>query len=282
MRARNGLRHDGDAHVCRDELDVVDDIFAAEIGERELVRCVKRMVFRRDNYRLLVVEANGGETDAYERIVDNGKPQERDIRAAVTQGRDGICGDQSTKLKVYSRHPFAPDTGPLCGRHTGHKGDDEGFRHENRVTAPGTLNPVPTQTMKPETAAKKLGVYLPATPEVFREGPISRVEFLEMQAEPPEWLADLRRAGPHPRPVVAQKLGISISGLARGGVTDALTTAEIKSLLEAPPAWLVTERATQAAVRDDAIRVKSEHAVKAQQRTKAEQRAQVEQRTKRD
>lgn len=120
--------------------------------------------------------------------------------------------------------------------------------------------------MKPETAAKKLGVYLPATPEVFREGPITRAEFLELQATPPEWLAELRRTGPHPRPVVAQKLGISISGLARAGVDEALTTAEIKSLLEAPPEWLVTERATQAAVREDAIRIKFEKAAKAEQR----------------
>jgi len=120
--------------------------------------------------------------------------------------------------------------------------------------------------MKPETAAKKLGVYLPATPEDFRSGPITRTEFLDLQANPPEWLAGLRRTGPHPRPVVAHKLGVSISGLARGGISEALTTAEIKALLEAPPAWLVAERATQAAVRDDAIRVKLEKAAKAQLR----------------
>lgn len=116
--------------------------------------------------------------------------------------------------------------------------------------------------MKPETAAKKLGVYLPATPEEFREGTISRSEFLELQANPPEWLSELRRTGPHPRPVVAQKLGIPISGLARGGVTEALTTAEIKTLLEQKPQWLVLERATQAAVREDALRVKSEREAK--------------------
>ena len=116
--------------------------------------------------------------------------------------------------------------------------------------------------MKPETAAKKLGVFLPATPEEFREGTVSRSEFLELQANPPEWLSELRRTGPHPRPVVAQKLGISISGLARGEVTEALTTAEIKALLEQMPAWLVTERATQAAVREEALRVKSEREAK--------------------
>ena len=129
------------------------------------------------------------------------------------------------------------------------------------------------QTMKPETAAKKLGVYLPATPEEFQGKPVTRAEFLELQDNPPEWLAELRRTGPHPRPVVAAKLGVSISGLARGGFDGALTTAEIKELLAAPPAWLVTERATQAAVRDDNARIKSERAEKIAQREKAERHA---------
>lgn len=122
--------------------------------------------------------------------------------------------------------------------------------------------------MKPVTAAKKLGVYLPATPEDFQSGEITRSEFLELQANPPEWLAELRRTGPHPRPVVAQKLGVSTSGLLRGGVDEALTTAEIKSLLEQKPAWLVEERARQAAVREDALRVKFDKAAKEELRSK--------------
>ena len=122
--------------------------------------------------------------------------------------------------------------------------------------------------MKPVTAAKKLGVYLPATPEDFQSGEISRSEFLELQANPPEWLAELRRVGPHPRPVVAQKLGVSTSGLARASVEDALTTADIKALLEQKPAWLVEERARQAAVRDDAQRVKFDKAAKEELRAK--------------
>ena len=121
--------------------------------------------------------------------------------------------------------------------------------------------------MKPLTAAKKLGVHLPATPESFQAGPISRNDFLELQANPPEWLSELRRTGPHPRPVVAQKLGVSTSGLSRAGFEDdALTTAEIKALLEKKPAWLVEERARQAAVRDDAERVRHEKAAKEQLR----------------
>ena len=124
--------------------------------------------------------------------------------------------------------------------------------------------------MKPVTAAKKLGIYLPATPEEFRSGEITRSEFLELQSDPPEWLAELRRTGPHPRPVVAQKLGISTSGLARAGAADSMTTAEIKALLEQKPGWLVEERARQAAVREDAERVKFDKIAKEELRAKRE------------
>jgi hypothetical protein len=116
------------------------------------------------------------------------------------------------------------------------------------------------QTMKPATAAKKLGVYLPATPAQFQEGVVSRTELDALQADPPQWLLDLRRDGPHPRPVVAAKLGVSIAGLARGGVTDALTSAEIDTLRQAGPEWLVRERATQAEVRREATRLKDRRA----------------------
>lgn len=118
--------------------------------------------------------------------------------------------------------------------------------------------------MKPATAAKKLGIHLPAAPEAFQREEISRSEFLALQSTPPEWLAELRRTGPHPRPVVAQKLGVSISALARNGVPDALSTADIKELLETMPAWLVEERARQAAVREEALRVKFDRAAKAE------------------
>ncbi|WP_245953509.1 DUF5997 family protein [Arthrobacter silvisoli] len=110
--------------------------------------------------------------------------------------------------------------------------------------------------MKPATAAKKLGIYLPATPQEFQDSAVTRAEFAELQSNPPEWLAELRRNGPHPRPVVAQKLNISIGGLVRGGITEPLTTAEITALLAAPPQWLVVERATHAAVRSETQRIK--------------------------
>ncbi|WP_427167893.1 DUF5997 family protein [Streptomyces sp. C1-1] len=119
------------------------------------------------------------------------------------------------------------------------------------------------QTMKPATAAKKLGVYLEATPAEFREGVVSRAQLDELQANPPEWLHELRANGPHPRPVVAAKLGVSISGLARGGVTDALTTEEIEALKQEQPEWLVKERATQAEVRKEGARIKKRNAERA-------------------
>lgn len=112
------------------------------------------------------------------------------------------------------------------------------------------------QTMKPETAAKKLGVLLAATPAEFQEGVVSRDELNELQSAPPAWLADLRRNGPHPKQVVAAKLGVSISGLARGGITGPITTAEIDALKAENPEWLERERSIQAESRKDALRLK--------------------------
>ncbi|MFF9125642.1 DUF5997 family protein [Streptomyces sp. NPDC014889] len=123
------------------------------------------------------------------------------------------------------------------------------------------------QTMKPATAAKKLGVYLPATPAEFQEGVVSRAELNELQTDPPEWLRELRRNGPHPRPVVAAKLGVSISGLARGGVTEALTTEQIEALKQEQPEWLEKERTTQAEVRKETARLKQRATERAEQDT---------------
>lgn len=102
-----------------------------------------------------------------------------------------------------------------------------------------------SQTMKPITAAAKLGIYLPAAPEEFQNTPITREELDELRDNPPEWLNELRRNGPFPRDVVAAKLGISKSGLARAGVTEALTHDEVGELLADPPEWLERERETQ-------------------------------------
>lgn len=114
--------------------------------------------------------------------------------------------------------------------------------------------------MKAATAAKKLGVYLPATPAEFQEGAVSRAELSELQANPPVWLRTLRETGPHPRPVVAAKLGVSIAGLARGGVSEALTTEQIEAIKDAKPEWLEKERAVQAEVRKETVRIKKRDA----------------------
>jgi hypothetical protein len=115
-----------------------------------------------------------------------------------------------------------------------------------------------TQTMKPATAAKKLGVHLEATPAEFRDGVVSRDELDALQADPPAWLRDLRRDGPHPRPVVADRLGVSISGLARAEITEPLTTAQIAALKEEQPEWLVRERSLRAEVQREEARLRAE------------------------
>ncbi|OJX70032.1 MAG: hypothetical protein BGO94_14330 [Micrococcales bacterium 72-143] len=85
-------------------------------------------------------------------------------------------------------------------------------------------------------------MYLPAAPAEFRDAQHSRDELAALQADPPEWLRVLRAEGPHPRSEVSRRLGITNSGLARAGVSDAMTTAEIQALVADPPAWLLAER----------------------------------------
>jgi hypothetical protein len=104
------------------------------------------------------------------------------------------------------------------------------------------LPPKP-QFLSAQNAAKKLGIYLPAAPEEFREAQHSRDELAALQADPPEWLRTLRVEGPHPRAEVSHRLGVTNSALARAGVSDAMTTAEIQALLADPPEWLHAERA---------------------------------------
>jgi len=111
--------------------------------------------------------------------------------------------------------------------------------------------------MKPATAAKKLDVYLPATPAEFQQNPITRAELTALLADPPEWLTDLRKNGPHPKNLVAAKLGVSVSGLTRGGVTEALTTDQITVLLEDKPEWLIAERESYQNVLTEQRRLKS-------------------------
>lgn len=104
--------------------------------------------------------------------------------------------------------------------------------------------------MKPLTAAKKLGIYLPATPPEFQNTPLSHEQFVHMQNNPPQWLMDLRRTGPHPRPEVARKLGITITALKKYGQDQPLTTQHIKALLEDQPEWLRRAREERSRQRD--------------------------------
>ncbi|BBX17595.1 hypothetical protein CRI77_24620 [Mycolicibacterium duvalii] len=121
------------------------------------------------------------------------------------------------------------------------------------------------QSMKPATAAKKLDVYLPATPAEFQANPITRSELETLQADPPQWLKDLRKSGPHPKNLVAAKLGVSIAGLARGGITEALTTEQITALLDDKPDWLVAERESYQSVLREERRLKAVRAEKARE-----------------
>ncbi|WP_165241937.1 DUF5997 family protein [Corynebacterium lizhenjunii] len=111
--------------------------------------------------------------------------------------------------------------------------------------------------MRPQTAAKKLGIYLPATPESFRDGAITHAQLRELQNDPPQWLQELRREGPHPRPVVAQKLGISVTALKKNDLDRPLTTAEIKDLLADQPEWLRAARTQLAQSREEAAKPES-------------------------
>lgn len=119
------------------------------------------------------------------------------------------------------------------------------------------------QSMKPATAAKKLDVYLPATPAEFQQNPTTRAELAALQADPPDWLKELRKNGPHPKNLVAAKLGVSIAGLARGGVTEALTTDQINALIEEKPPWLIAERENYQNVLIEQRRLKALRAEKA-------------------
>ncbi|WP_347307401.1 DUF5997 family protein [Corynebacterium sp. SA-MJD20WY100] len=85
-------------------------------------------------------------------------------------------------------------------------------------------------------------IYLPATPEEFQNGAVTHAQLRELQDNPPQWLVTLRQEGPHPRPIVAQKLGISVNAMKKNDMDRPLTTAEIKALLDEAPEWLTVAR----------------------------------------
>lgn len=113
------------------------------------------------------------------------------------------------------------------------------FVNANNLQPSGTA-------MRPQTAAKKLGIYLPATPQEFQDRAITHAELRDLHTNPPEWLSELRRTGPYPRPVVAQKLGISVTALKKNDMDKPLDADEIKELLENQPDWLRAARTTHA------------------------------------
>jgi hypothetical protein len=55
---------------------------------------------------------------------------------------------------------------------------------------------------------------------------------------------------------VAARLRVSNSGLARAGITEPLTTAQIAALIADPPAWLVEERERQVEVKREQRRLR--------------------------
>ena len=226
------------------------------VGERVVVRQHRDGGLLPQRYEVegIGVEAIDVDREPYEREVDvagreaggllvllDAHGLERQVGAPLAPGAQPLRGSHPRDVAEPQRHGSPNSSSPPIG------GTSEGIGYGVRVSQ--------SQSMKPETAAKKLGILLEAAPEEFRSGVVTRDELSALQSDPPEWLQVLRREGPHPRTVVAAKLGISNSGLARAGIDESLTTAEIKALLAAPPAWLVQERATQAAVRAEKVRV---------------------------
>ncbi|MFD9634737.1 DUF5997 family protein, partial [Streptomyces violascens] len=65
--------------------------------------------------------------------------------------------------------------------------------------------------------------------------------------------------------VVASKLGFNIAGLARVCVSVALTRDQIYAQKQDNPEWLQKERATQAEVRKEAVRIKEKNKEKSAQ-----------------
>ncbi len=254
--------------------DVVGEILDAHLVDRG-----HDVVLGGHDHRGLGVEGDRAEhrtvdRQAYEaRVGVAGHEQGARLGGGHLEEGQGVSGRRSFQIRT---HLAGITPGTYASRNAGESSEP--------VTAPGylpwsalvhtldTLDTMTThqtsQTMKPATAAKKLGVYLEATPAEFQEGVVTRAELTALQADPPAWLRDLRRDGPHPRPVVASKLSVSNAGLARGGVTEALTTEQIDALKQDNPEWLQHERSVQAAVRKDAVRIKE------LQQEKQEKRAQ--------
>src|SRR5690606_21194602 len=144
------------------------------------------------------------------------QPDEPRVGAPATQHAHHVGGRDGEQRERHVGQPLGPDAGPLRGRHPRRVREPEPLmihpdslqrsKDPPRMTTLDLMTspkPKTTQTMKPATAAKKLGILLSAAPAEFQEGVVSRDELNALQASPPEWLTDLRRNGPHPKQVVA-------------------------------------------------------------------------------
>ena len=129
--------------------------------------------------------------------------------------------------------------------------------HPCRLAGSATLTGV-SQTLKPSTASSEITWPSVAAPEDFQSRSFTREEVDELRENPPAWLVELRRNGPFPRDVIASKLGISNSGLARGGITEPLDADQVGELLADPPAWLEHERTVHRRVVAENERLKAE------------------------
>src|SRR4051812_2409315 len=104
----------------------------------------------------------------------------------------------------------------------------------------------------------RVGVHPDAAPDEFPAGGGSRGELDALPAGPPEGVRGLRPNGPHPRQVVADRLGVSISGLSRAGITEPLTTTQTVALKQEQPEWLRRERGTRAEAQREEARLRAE------------------------
>ena len=130
-----------------------------------------------------------------------------------------------------------------------------------RARAPGRTGdpmskPKKSQVMKPATAALKLDVYLPATPQEFQEGWCPARSSTNCSA--------IRRSGSStcaatvPIPATSSRpgCGCRTAGSPVAASPTPLTTAQIAALVADPPEWLIRERETHAETRREQQRLR--------------------------
>ncbi len=237
--------------------------FVGQFGQAHLLEDSHRVLLRYPGHRRFLVETNQVQV----RLLDR-QPDETQIDNSGVQDLPLFGGFDLNQLQPSAAEPLAPGGAPFGQRDPGHVADAQsgslggwGIAHLCRLAGgPRDRLPGVSQLMKPSTAATKLGIYLPAAPIEFQNSPITRDELDALRADPPEWLAELRRNGPFPKEVIAQKLGVSRSGLARGGITEGLTADQVGELMANPPYWLQHERDVYREVVAEKARLKAKAA----------------------